>query len=85
VPRVLLTPAAARELRELSPTMKRRVQSVFVRLESWPATSGAKPLSHALAGTYRIRTGDWRVLFRLVAGEVLVERIAHRSEVYDSE
>jgi mRNA interferase RelE/StbE len=79
----MLTPAAARELRVLSPSMKRRVQAVFVRLQSWPATSGAKPLRRALAVAYRIRTGDWRVVFRLVADEILIERIAHRRDVYD--
>jgi len=81
---VLLTPAAARELHVLTPIMKRRVQAVFVRLKSWPATSGAKPLRHALVGTFRIRTGDWRVVFRIDGDEVLVERIAHRRDVYDS-
>jgi mRNA-degrading endonuclease RelE of RelBE toxin-antitoxin system len=63
--------------------MKRRVEAVFARLESWPATSGAKPLRRALAGAFRIRAGDWRVVFRLAGAEVHVERIAHRRDVYD--
>lgn len=80
--RVVLTPTAARDFSALPLTMKRRVQTVFVRLASWPATSGAKPLRRALAGTFRIRTGDWRVVFRVDAEEILIERIAHRRDVY---
>jgi mRNA-degrading endonuclease RelE of RelBE toxin-antitoxin system len=34
-------------------------------------------------GHYRIRTGDWRVLFRVVTPKLLVVRIKHRREVYD--
>ena len=44
---------------------------------------GAKPLKRQWAGHYRIRSGDWRVIFRQVAPEVLVVRIKHRSEAHD--
>lgn len=37
-----------------------------------------------LAGHYRIRTGDWRVVFRPDGDDrVVVSRVAHRREVYD--
>jgi len=36
-----------------------------------------------LSGHYRIRTGDWRVLFRVASPKLIVVRIKHRSEVYD--
>ena len=34
---------------------------------------------------YRLRVGDWRVVYRLLKDErvVLVVRLGHRSEVYD--
>jgi mRNA-degrading endonuclease RelE of RelBE toxin-antitoxin system len=60
-----------------------RVLKVFERLSAWPAISGAKALSGEWAGHYRIRTGDWRVVFRVVSPRVLVVRIKHRSEVYE--
>ncbi len=40
-------------------------------------------LQRTLAGHYRIRAGDWRVLFRFVARTVIVVRSAHRSQVYE--
>jgi mRNA interferase RelE/StbE len=80
---VRMTDEACCQFDRLPKTIKARVATVFSRLAHWPNVSGAKPLSGNLAGYYRIRTGDWRVLFRLVAAAVLVVRIAHRSEVYE--
>jgi mRNA-degrading endonuclease RelE of RelBE toxin-antitoxin system len=45
--------------------------------------SGAKALSGQWAGHYRIRTGDWRVIFRVVTPKIVVVRIQHRSQVYE--
>ena len=46
--------------------------SIIQRLEKWPEVSGTKPLRGEWAGYHRIRTGDWRVLFRVVAPDVVV-------------
>ncbi|MFI5379257.1 MAG: type II toxin-antitoxin system RelE/ParE family toxin [Tepidisphaerales bacterium] len=53
------------------------------RLERWPDTSGAKPLRGGLKGHFRIRTGDFRIMFRVVADEVWIVRIEHRKDVYE--
>ena len=60
-----------------------RVLGIFQRLEEWPGVSGVKPLSGRLAGRYRIRTGDYRVQFRLEAGLIVVEKIGHRDRFYE--
>ncbi len=33
------------------------------------------------AGTFRVRQGDWRAVFTISEGEVIVDRAAHRREV----
>lgn len=80
---VLLTPDAQSELDGLPATIRARVLRILVRLAAWPSVSGAKPLSGARAGHYRIRTGDWRVIFRVVTPQIIVVRIQHRSDVYE--
>jgi mRNA interferase RelE/StbE len=80
--RVVLTEDAEAEFRRLPATIQARVVSVLERLQAWPDVSGAKPMRGDLKGHYRIRTGDWRVLFR-IEGNVIVVRIAHRSTVYE--
>jgi mRNA interferase RelE/StbE len=80
---VTLTPDATDAFARLPVTIKARVAAIFVRLEKWPGVSGAKPLRGELAGHYRIRTGDYRVQFRVEGDEVIVERIGHRDGFYD--
>ena len=62
--------------------MKLRVQAVINRLEDWPTVSGAKPLTHDLKGHYRIRTGDWRIVFHVRGSLIMVDRIDNRKDVY---
>jgi mRNA-degrading endonuclease RelE of RelBE toxin-antitoxin system len=33
-------------------------------------------------GTWRLRQGDWRVVFRFDGGDVVVDPVGHRREVY---
>jgi mRNA-degrading endonuclease RelE of RelBE toxin-antitoxin system len=80
---VLLSPAAAREMEALPEVIQVRVQAILERLRLWPQVGGAKPLSGKLARRFRIRTGDYRVQFRLRAGNVIVERIGHRDGFYE--
>jgi mRNA-degrading endonuclease RelE of RelBE toxin-antitoxin system len=80
---VLLTPEAQSDFDALPVVIRARVLRIFERLAAWPSVSGAKALSGDWAGHYRIRTGDWRVVFRVVTPRVLVVTIKHRSEVYE--
>jgi mRNA-degrading endonuclease RelE of RelBE toxin-antitoxin system len=34
------------------------------------------------SGVWRLRKGDWRAVFRWVAGDVVLDRVAHRKDVY---
>lgn len=81
--KVTLTRQAVIELEDLPLTIHSRVLSLLERLEKWPAVSGAKPLSGPLAGRYRLRTGDYRLQFRVDAQAVTVEKIGHRSKFYE--
>ncbi len=80
---VTITPAAARHLEVLPLPIQARVLRVFERLAHWPRVSGAKPLRGSLAGCFRVRTGDYRVQFRVKGEAVIVERIGHRDGFYE--
>jgi mRNA-degrading endonuclease RelE of RelBE toxin-antitoxin system len=59
-----------------------RVDKIILRLSKWPQVSGAKPLVGNLAGNFRIRTGDYRIVFRVVGDKVIVWKIGDRKDVY---
>jgi mRNA interferase RelE/StbE len=82
---VRVTEVAQRDFLVLPLPIQTRVLQVFERLRCWPAVSGAKPLRGDLKGAYRIRVGDWRVLFTVarLPREVTVFRIANRRDVYE--
>ena len=74
---------AVQQLAGLPNVVLARLANIARRLENWPDVSGAKPLRGDLAGHYRIRTGDYRVQFRVEGDEVIVERIGHRDGFYE--
>ena len=77
---VVLTPDAVREIGDLPLSIIARVERLVQRLHHWPAVSGAKSLTGDLAGKYRLRTGDYRLQFRVETKRTvnLVKRLAKR-------
>jgi mRNA-degrading endonuclease RelE of RelBE toxin-antitoxin system len=80
--RVTVTPEAASQFAALPRPIQTRIVQLFDRLRQWPRASGVKPLRGSLSGRYRLRTGDYRVRFRVVGDEVRIEKIGHRDQFY---
>ena len=74
---------AVADIDELPGAMQARVMTVVERLEHWPQVSGAKALTRNWRGHSRIRTGDYRVVFRVLPDRIVVVKVAHRKEVYE--
>lgn len=51
------------------------------RITSEPTFYG-EPLRHQYKGYWKLRVGDYRVIYQLVGQEVWVYRIGHRRDVY---
>ncbi len=79
---VIITPTAATQLDAMPRPIQARMVGLFERLRKWPEVSGARQLSGNLAGHYRIRTGDYRLQFRIEGKTVKVEKIGHRAKFY---
>ena len=77
-----LTVEAADAYARLPRAIQPRVDQIVLRLADWPQVSGAKPLVGPLAGNFRIRTGDYRIVFRVVGKKVIVWKIGDRKDVY---
>lgn len=81
--RVTLAPAAARQLRTLDPAARRRVQAAIELLAEEPRPPAATRLVGG-AGEWRVRTGNYRVVYEIGDVEllVLVLAVGHRREIY---
>jgi mRNA interferase RelE/StbE len=81
---VRLAPAAVRQLRKLDPPGRRRVQAAIDLLAEDPRPPGARQLVGG-AGEWRVRTGDFRIIYDIRDREllVLVVKVGHRRDVYE--
>ncbi len=82
---VRFRPAAAREFDKLPRNVQQRLAPVINGLEEDPRPSGCKKLTET-GGIYRIRVGDFRVLYEVDDDrkvlEVMVVKIGNRADVY---
>ncbi|UAJ80283.1 type II toxin-antitoxin system RelE/ParE family toxin [Leifsonia sp. ZF2019] len=78
-----ILPAAGRAIRKLPPEGRVRVGAVIELLADEPRPPAAKKLTGR--PEWRVRTGDYRVLYRIEDGRltVVVVHAGHRREVYD--
>jgi mRNA interferase RelE/StbE len=76
-------PSAFRQLEKLPRDVQKRIVARIEMLSDDPFPPGCKKLL-GLADTWRIRAGDYRVLYQVHRGVllILVLGIGHRREVY---
>ncbi len=74
---------ADEDLPKLSADARGRIaRQIEARLTTSPERFGA-PLRGSLRGYWKLRVGDYRVVFRIHGGEVWVLAIVHRKDVYE--
>ena len=75
---VTFTPEASEQADALPKKIRARLVALVDRLEKWPHVSGARALTGQLTGFYRIRTGDYRLQFRVEGDNVIIVRVGLR-------
>jgi mRNA interferase RelE/StbE len=78
------TPAAAREFRKLPRNVQAVLRPAIDALAEEPRPLGVKKLTDTEQGTYRIREGDYRIVYDIDDDVllVLVVRVGNRRDVY---
>ncbi|GAA4680689.1 type II toxin-antitoxin system RelE family toxin [Frondihabitans cladoniiphilus] len=80
---IRLVPSVVKTLRKLDPSARRRIQAVVEILADDPRPPAATQLVGG-SGEWRVRTGDYRVVYEIRDSEliVLVLTVGHRRDVY---
>ena len=78
---IRITHKAQEDLARLPRRIAAQIVSKLARLESG-LIGNIKRLQHATAG-YRLRSGDYRILFDIEGNTVIVQTIKNRKEAYD--
>lgn len=80
---IALAPSAARQLRKFDPQVRRRIQAALELLAAEPRPPAATRLVGG-SGEWRVRTGDYRIVYEDDRLLILVLRIGHRRETYQT-
>jgi mRNA interferase RelE/StbE len=80
--RILYTREAKRNVEKLDPSVRKLIRKAIESLAVNPEKG--KPLSYELAGLRSLRTSDYRVIYRIRGGElvIIVVAVGHRREIY---
>jgi len=79
--RVEISPGALRDLRKLPPRFQTTLLDRIDSLGDQPLPPGVEKISRSKHG-YRIRLGDYRIIYLFLNDVAFIVEVAHRSEVY---
>lgn len=81
--KVLISRTAERQLKKFPNDVQRKIAAVIVSLGIEPRPFGSKKLSGS-SSTYRVRSGDCRVIYDVFDREVIVSvlKVGNRKEIY---
>ena len=65
-----------------SEALRRIARLIDTRLGTEPARFGA-PLAGSLRGYWKLRVGDYRVIFKVIGRDVWILAVVHRRDVYE--
>jgi mRNA interferase RelE/StbE len=82
--RAIVSPAVERDTRRLTPELMGRVIAQIRRLREDPRPPGCRLLRDYHPPTWRVRVGDWRILYEIDddAHLVTITGVRHRSKAY---
>lgn len=78
---LVYTRRAVKDVKGLDTKVKERIGKTLLRFSDDPLKYAERLIDSSL-GTYRFRIGDYRVVFDIVEGEIVILRIGHRKEIY---
>ncbi len=81
---ILIKKSAERAMGRLPKADRAQVDKHIAALASHPRQPGAIPLQGGGKGLWRVRVGDWRIIYEIRDDRliVLVVNVAHRRDVY---
>lgn len=82
--KVIITTKAQKDFKKLDPKIKNKIASEILLLETNRTPQQFKPLKGHEIAQYRLRIGDYRILYDVYDEdrEVLILRIGHRKDIY---
>ena len=78
---ILIRKSAIKDLKKISQPFKSKIHKKIKELENFPNISNIKKLTN-FEPAYRLRVGDYRILFDVYEKDIVIGRVLHRKESY---
>ncbi|MBI5048366.1 MAG: type II toxin-antitoxin system RelE/ParE family toxin [Deltaproteobacteria bacterium] len=82
MPKVEWTKDALDDLQRLDKPVGRRILNKITWLSQHFNNITPEPLSGELSGAFKLRVGDWRVIYTVEKEVIVIQAIGHRREIY---
>ena len=79
------TEAAVRDVEKLDKQVARRIIRKLNWLSKHFSMITPEPLSGEFKGVYKLRVGDWRVIYTIENDAMIIQSIGHRREIYKAD
>ncbi|MBN2649427.1 MAG: type II toxin-antitoxin system RelE/ParE family toxin [Prolixibacteraceae bacterium] len=73
--------SAIKDLKRISPDLRNKIHTKIISLKDFPDVTNVKKLTN-FEPAYRLRIGDYRILFDVLDDCIEIGRILHRKESY---
>ena len=80
---LVYTRRAVKDIRALDAVIRKRLKKAFEQLERHPFRQAKKLVKSQVAGEYRVRVGNYRIIFDVDGATLTILRVQHRREVYE--
>lgn len=75
--------SAIKDFQKINEPFKSKLHEKIISLKNFPDTPNIKKLTN-FEPAYRLRVGDYRVLFDVIEDTIYIGRVLHRQESYDN-
>lgn len=82
MPKVEWPKEAVEDLQKLDKSIAKRILNKISWFSQHFDNITPEPLSGELVGTFKLRIGDWRVIYTIEIDVIVIQAIGHRKEVY---
>lgn len=80
--RIEIRKSAIKDLQKINEPFKSKLHEKIISLQNFPDVSNIKKLTN-FEPAYRMRVGDYRVLFDVIEETIFIGRVLHRQECYE--
>jgi len=80
--KILWAESAIKDLEKIDKLIARRILRRIAWLAGNLEKVAAEPLAGEFKGTFKLRIGDWRVVYSVENDSIIIQFVGHRKEIY---